>query len=130
MFNVPNSRSKQWYRVSTFLFFLFLCLLLASRILLSIKINFEQFISFSIISFILSCIIGVSGFFGKTTFAMIFSSFSIVGVLYTLFISFTRMHDGWSDITSVISFLTISMFGVVVGVIAEVIHTLFKKKLK
>ncbi|GAC91508.1 hypothetical protein KN10_1945 [Anoxybacillus flavithermus NBRC 109594] len=37
------------------------------------------------------------------------------------------MHEGWSDITSIISFLTISSFGVVIGVIAEIIRTLFKK---
>ncbi|AXM87719.1 permease [Anoxybacillus ayderensis] len=130
MFKIPRSRSKQWYMVSIFLFFLFLCTLIVSRILLSIQIDLKQFISFAIISFVLSCIIGIGGFFGKTTFITISFAFFLIGMSYVLFISVTDLHDGWSDITSIISFLTISLFGVVIGVIAEIIRTLLKKKSK
>ncbi|WP_035020471.1 hypothetical protein [Anoxybacillus flavithermus] len=127
MFKLPESRSKQWYSVGAFLFFLYFCALSASRLLLNIELDFKQLIGFAIISFILSCIIGIVGFFGKATLAIISSAFSIIGIIYVLFISVTNLHEGWSDITSIISFLTISSFGVVIGVIAEIIRTLFKK---
>ncbi|MED0656852.1 permease [Anoxybacillus ayderensis] len=128
MFKLPESRSKQWYVVSIFLFFLFLCMLVVSRLLLNMDMDFKQLVGFAIISLILSCIIGIGGFFGKTTFVIISFAFFIIGMIYMLFISITDLHDGWSDITSIISFLTISLFGVVIGVIAEIIRTFLKKK--
>lgn len=128
MMKLPESRSRQWYVVAAFLFFFFFCSLIASRLLLSIKLDFKQLVGFGIIPFILSCIVGISGFFGKKTFVVVCSSFSTIGIVYGLFISFTRMHDGWGDLTSIISFLVISAFGIVVGMIAEVIRPLFKKK--
>ncbi|OOE04313.1 permease [Anoxybacillus kestanbolensis] len=124
---LPNSGSKQWYGVGTFLFFLFFCVLIASRLLLSVELGLKQFIGLGITAFILSCIIGLSGFFGKKTFVIICSSFSTIGFAYALFISFTRMNVGWSDVTSIISFLVISTFGIIVGVIAEIVRTLLKK---
>ncbi|WP_461201200.1 permease [Anoxybacillus sp. TBDG-1] len=127
MIKLPESRSRQWYGVSAFLFFLYFCTLAASRLLLSIKLDFKQLVSFAIISFILSFIIGIGGFFGKATFVIISSIFSIIGIVYVTFISITRMHDGWSDITSVIVFLTISAFGIIVGMIAEVIRVTLKR---
>ncbi|MGJ7036136.1 hypothetical protein [Anoxybacillus eryuanensis] len=128
MIKLPESRSRQWYGVSIFLFFLLFCMLIASRLLLNVGLDDKQLVGFGIISFILSCIIGISGFFGKKTFVVVCSSFFTIGIVYVLFISFTRMHDGWSDLTSIISFLVISAFGIVVGIIAEMIRTLFKKK--
>ncbi|WP_163150419.1 permease [Anoxybacillus sp. MB8] len=130
MFKLPKSRSKQWYVISIFLFFLFLCTLIVSRLLLNVDMDFKQLVGFAIISFILSSIIGIGGFFGKTTFITISFAFFLIGMSYVLFISVTNLHDGWSDITSIISFLTISLFGVVIGVIAEIIRTLLKKKSK
>ncbi|WP_231563574.1 MULTISPECIES: permease [Anoxybacillus] len=109
------------------MFFLYFCTLAASRLLLSIELDFKQLIGFAIISFILSCIIGIVGFFGKAIWAIISSAFSVIGIIYVLFISITRMHDGWSDLTSIISFLVISAFGIIVGMIAEVIRAALKR---
>ncbi|EMT44823.1 MULTISPECIES: hypothetical protein [Anoxybacillus] len=128
MFMLPENRSKHWYGISVFLFFLFLCTLAGSRLLLDISMDFKQWIAFAVISFILASIIGAGGFFGKAAFTIVSFTFAIIGMINVFFISMTRAHEGWSDITSVISFLVISAFGIVVGVIAEVIRKLFKKK--
>ncbi|KIQ94869.1 hypothetical protein LH47_01049 [Anoxybacillus thermarum] len=130
MIKLPKNHSKQWYGISAFLFFLFLCTLAGSQLLLHISMDFKQLIVFAVISFILASIIGTGGFFGKVAFTTVSFTFSIIGMINVVFISMTRAHQGWSDITSIISFLTISLFGVVTGVIAEIIRAFLKKKPK
>jgi len=124
---LPAKKSNKWiYWVLSILIINFSALLL-SREIQSIKIDLKNIIGFAILSAMISLISSL-GYFGIKYFSLVFIIADIIGIIYLFFIVLSNASDGWSDLTSIIGYMTITGFGIIAGTITEVIFRIVKRK--
>ncbi|ANB60571.1 hypothetical protein [Anoxybacteroides amylolyticum] len=118
----------RWVWLTGGIFLLLFIVLLLSRFMLHMEIDSKNVTAFSLISLLLAIAAGIGGFFGGTTYFSVSLTFYAGGVFYLLYLSWTRANDGWSDLTSIISFLFVAGLGIVFGVVAQLIRILTKRQ--
>jgi len=124
---LPAKKSNKWiYWFLSILIINFSALLL-SREIQSIKIDLKNIIGFAILSAMISLISSL-GYFGIKYFSLVFIIADIIGIIYLFFIVLSNASDGWSDLTSIIGYMTITGFGIIAGTITEVIFRIVKRK--
>ncbi len=87
-------------------------------------------IGFAIISFIIAITVCIGGFLGRKIYFRIFSLGILIGIIYMLFTVIFKYTKGWSDIVSVLNFITVVAisFGASVVLDAAIyIYSRFKK---
>jgi len=89
-------------------------------------INFSALL-LAILSAMISLISSL-GYFGIKYFSLVFIIADIIGIIYLFFIVLSNASDGWSDLTSIIGYMTITGFGIIAGTITEVIFRIVKRK--
>ena len=124
---LPAKKSNKWiYWFLSILIINFSAILL-SREIQSIKIDLKNIIGFAILSAMISLISSL-GYFGIKYFSLVFIIADIIGIIYLFFIVLSNASDGWSDLTSIIGYMTITGFGIIAGTITEVIFRIVKRK--
>ena len=124
---LPTKKSNKWiYWFLSILIINFSAILL-SREIQSIKIDLKNIIGFAILSAMISLISSL-GYFGIKYFSLVFIIADIIGIIYLFFIVLSNASDGWSDLTSIIGYMTITGFGIIAGTITEVIFRIVKRK--
>lgn len=124
---LPLKKSFRWIYILIGTFIINISALLLSRVVLNIEINFRNVIGFAIISIIVS-VIASAGYFGIRKFSLTFIIVDIIGICYLFFTVISGKSTGWADLTSVIGFMVLLVFGVCAGIIAELIFWIVRRK--
>jgi len=123
---LPAKKSFHWIYVLMGVFAINILALLISRIMLTITINLQNIIGFTILALLVS-VIGSIGYFGIRKFSYVFIIFDILGLFYMYFIILSNNSDGWVDLTSLIGFIVLIDVGIAIGIIAEFIYWIVKR---
>lgn len=124
--NMKLSGYRLWVGYALISFFLNLTALLASRVVVSGTINLQNIIGFSILSLIISVLI-LLGYFGFTYFIKSLVVTNIIAVIYLFYAVLNNVSDGWTDLISIFSFLTILLIGFVCGILFEITMRILRK---
>ena len=124
---LPLKKSFRWIYILIGTFIINISALLLSRVVLNIEINFRNVIGFAIISIIVS-VIASAGYFRIRKFSLTFIIVDIIGICYLFFTVISGKSTGWADLTSVIGFMVLLVFGVCAGIIAELIFWIVRRK--
>lgn len=127
MFTIPEKRSHKWYFVMGGVFFINIAALLFSRLLVGQSITLKNAVGFGIISTIISFFV-LPGFFGFQTYTLAVLLGNFTGITYMLYLILSRIKDGWADLTSIFSFLTLVVIGVVTGILAQIVVWAISRK--
>lgn len=118
--------SLSWIYVATMFFSIIYSVLLISQILLNINISLNTYISFALTSFVISITCNLGGFLGGKIYYAISSMSILLAIIYNFFIVLSGASEGWTDIVSVIYFVTICTIGIGFGMLAEFIFFMLK----
>ncbi len=122
MIETIKEESKKWFMLACAIFiFNFLCHLY-NGYLLGVEINSESVGGFLFLSLILTGLMSIGGYLGAKVFFSIMVSFNVLALGYMFYITFSRSTPNWDDIISMISFLVVIGFGVIFGVLGQVIY--------
>jgi hypothetical protein len=127
LFNIPAKGSPRWYGLTAVLFIGLLVIFIISRMILGIDVGVANVTGFAVIAFATAIAAGLGGFMGGRVYFITTIIAYIIGVVYMLYIVVTNAADGWSDLTSVISFMTIAVIGIAAGVLVQFIWYLMHK---
>lgn len=127
MAKLPERYSKKWLISLVALFLLtFISLIIVSQIL-NISLAFANISGFFLLSLITAVLISLGGYLGARVYFCIAAIFNLIGIIYMLIISIFRTAEGWSDLVSIISLMSAIVFGLVLGIIGQLIALLVKK---
>jgi hypothetical protein len=126
--SIPPKRSSGWSTVTAGLFVVLLILLTASRLLSGLETDGRSLIGFAILASIAALAAGAGGFLGGKIYFVVVTFSYAMGILYMLYILLTQASGGWSDITSVISFMTIALIGIISGLVVQIVWSLARKR--
>lgn len=127
MLTIPLKHSKKWlwtfiiYAISLFAVFI------VTRLFLDTELTGTNLLAFAILAIVSALIPCLGGLLGARVFFIVSVLSSIIAVLYMFFIVISNIAPGWEDLTSVISYLVISVAGTTIALISEIISFLVKK---
>ncbi|MEI6578854.1 MAG: hypothetical protein WCN92_05255 [Eubacteriales bacterium] len=128
MLKLPEKHSKKWgYLSIALLLFTFVSLIFVCKIL-NISIGTQNIIGFTLLSIFIATAISIGGYLGATAYLLTSLVFYVLGIIYMFYVSLNKTAEGWSDLVSIISFLTTVGIGVISGLIIQVIWFLVSKK--
>ncbi len=125
---LPAKRSNTWIVVCIIYTLFVLASFVINRILIqtfSLTNEMVRLLIFSIIVAILPCL---AGYFGQQLFFYIYSIFTLVGIVYMMYIVNANVAPGWEDLTSIISFIVIVLIGCIVAFVAQLVYYITKKR--
>jgi hypothetical protein len=125
---VPNKKSKKWFAVLILYFLVVFVSMILSRIIVGTQITVNVVISMVILSLISAVVPSVAGFMGRHIFYSIFTSINLLALVYLFYIVITDRSPGWSDLTSIISYLMVVAIGFVVAVVIDLIFLIRSRK--
>lgn len=126
---LPEKKSTGWFVLAAVIFCALFGSLMMSRFMLDIPVNLNNFVGFALMSLVLAFVVGVGGYVGWNFFFTIATVAYGIGLVQLLYIAGARSSDGWSDLTSVISFFTLAIGGVALGLVIElIIHFALKNR--
>ncbi len=117
---LPAKKSKKWMYVLIGVFIINIAALYVSRIMAGSSMDTKNYVSFALIS-IAASIFSLAGFFGKRRFSYTYMAFNIGGIIYMLYITIGGKNNGWSDLTSIAGYMFLSLLGLLLGILTEVI---------
>ena len=123
---LPIKKSFNWIYVFIIVFISNLLTLSGSLTLQNIAMNPRRIIGFAIITSIVSLIISL-GYFGLRLFSATVIIADCAAIAYMYNIIMTNRSPGWTDLVSIISFIVVIGFGVIVGAIIEFAHWLITR---
>lgn len=124
---LPTKRSNKWFVVCIFYILLVLASFVINRILVqtpSLTYEMARLFLISIIVAIPPCL---AGYFGQQLFFYIYSFFTLIGIGYMTYIIYANLSPGWEDLTSIISFITIVLMGLILAFVAQLLYFIFNK---
>lgn len=127
MVKLPMKGSTIWYYVWAASFVGNTILLLSTRILLGQTITAQNILGFSIIAFLITLFL-VPGYFGLKILPLGVMVGNTAGIGYMLYLILTNKNDGWIDLTSIFGFLSLVVFGLLAGVIAQIGIAISRRK--
>jgi hypothetical protein len=122
---LPAPRSTSWISIFAATFILNFVALIASRAILEIDTPLRTNIAFLLISGVIS-LTSALGYLGLTPWYAISAVGNIGGLLYLLFLSLTNHSDGWTDLTSIISYLTLTIGAFLLGALVQFAVYIYK----
>jgi hypothetical protein len=121
MLKLPHKFSFQWYWITAMIFAVLLGTLILSRLLLDIGIDLQNSTGFAVIALTAAVAAGVGGFLGGRVYFVITIVSYFIGANYMLYVAAARISDGWSDLTSVVSFMFIAVCGIAAGLMIQLL---------
>lgn len=127
---LPKKSSWNWAWVFGIHAVVLIAAILVSRAVLHLAATIQTSTSLAILAVSLALIAAAGGWMGRRLFFLCSAAGSIVGAVYMLCIAFTNASSGWSDLTSIIALMLLSVAGICAGMIMELIHFLITRKKK
>ena len=103
--------------------------LITTRFMLGSELLVRPILGLLIISMVSGLFPCVSGFFGKRIFFIIYTFCTIAGIFYMFYVVLGNTSPGWSDLTSIIGYISIVAFGGILALITEILSYFIKRKL-
>lgn len=124
---LPPTRSPKWSKLLVWLAVGNAILLLLTRVILGVSITVGSVTGFLIISSIISVFL-IPGYFGYSRYALgIFSGIAI-GHLYMFTQVLFSADKSWTDLTSIFSFLSMVVLGIMAGLLAQILDSLITQE--
>lgn len=127
MKKLPLKYSKKWLWILIAYWVVLFGGFIITRILLDTQLTSTILSAFALLAFISALIPCFGGFLGGRLYFMVSALFSVIALLYMLFVILGHSSPGWEDLTSVVSYLFISIVGALSGLISEITSFLVKK---
>lgn len=127
MLTIPLKHSKKWLWTFTIYAICLFAVFIVTRLFLNTQLTSTNLFAFAVLALVSAFIPCLGGFLGARVFFIVGALSSIIAVLYMLFIVISNIAPGWEDLTSVISYLVISVAGTTIALISEIIVFLVKK---
>ena len=124
---LPTKKSNKWIVVCIIYTLLVLASFVINRILIQTLSLTNETVRLLIFSAIVALPPCLAGYFGQQLFFYIYSIFTLIGIVYMMYIVYANVAPGWEDLTSIISFITIVLIGCIVAFIAQLVYFIVKK---
>lgn len=125
---LPAQKSFKWINV----FFIYAAIvfigLIISRLILGTIIDIRLIIAFVILSIGSAILPVIAGYLGRQLFFKIYVSSNVVGLLYMITLVMSDRAPEWADLTSIVVYVYLLPVGAVLGLLAEVILYIKKRK--
>lgn len=125
MLSLPEQRSTAWLSVFALTFVGNFISLVLSRSLLNLETDFKVNVVFFAIAGIVS-FISILGYMGMIPWFVISVVGNAAGIASLLFYALTRSTNNWSDVTSIISYLFVTIAAFMVGALIQLSFYLAK----
>lgn len=125
---IPDKHSGKWGWIFGAYFLTILFILILCQLLLHNTLTFTLVLSLTAISVLCTVVLCFGGFVGGKIFFAIASAGTIIGLLFTLFISLFNVSDGWSDIIGLVVLCTFFSFSSAAGIITEWVYNIRTKR--
>lgn len=125
---LPPRLSSKWYWLTALIFVLLFTGFAVSRAIFGTTMDTQNIVAFLILSAIFAILAGAGGFLGAKVFFATTALAYTAGLFQLLYIVAVHPADGWSDLTSVIGFLVIACGGLALGVLAQFILWIMRRK--
>ena len=124
---IPSKKYKKWILI--FLIYVIVVFLsfLITRLVLGSDVSGRYLLGLMIMSMSSAFIPCIAGFLGKLVFFIVDTIFIVLGILYMLYVVLGNTAPGWGDLTSIIGYLFIVLFGVIIAAVAEIISYFVSK---
>ncbi|WP_027410782.1 hypothetical protein [Anoxybacteroides tepidamans] len=119
--------SPRSYWINGMVFLILFIMLVISRFMLGAPLTWKNINGFLLVSALLALATGVGPIARRTLYLTVVLSFYFFAIVDLLYISWMKANDGWSDLTSFFSFLTICLIGIAVGLVAQLLQWRMKK---
>ncbi|HWT76316.1 MAG TPA: hypothetical protein VN258_16575 [Mobilitalea sp.] len=123
---IPVKKSKGWIIIFICYAVIIFAALFITRVLISSEYLSSSIPGMVIISLCSALIPCIGGYFGRQIFFTVYSLAVIIGISYALYIAIGDTAPGWGTLTSIIGYLFIVFFGIVIGFIGETIYSLIR----
>lgn len=123
---IPVKKSKSWLIVFIIYTIIIFAALIATRILITSDYLVDSIPGLLLLSLCSALLPSIAGYFGKHIFFIIYSLAAIIGIIYAFYVAIGDIAPGWGTLTSIIGYLFILFFGIVVAFIGETIYSLMK----
>ena len=125
---IPSKSSKKWIVVFLIYTIVVFFSFLITRLVLGSDVLGRYLFGMMIMSMSSAFIPCIAGYLGKRVFFIVDTIFIVLGILYMFYVALGNTAPGWGDLTSIIGYLFIVLFGVIIASIAEIINYFITKR--
>lgn len=127
---IPNKKSKAWIFIFLIYSIIIFAALFITRIILAKVIVVADLSGLFLLSLCSGLIPCIAGYFGRRIFFFIYSIAVLLGIVYAFYVVIGDIAPGWGDLTSIIGYLFIVVFGLVIALLAETASLIMKANSK
>ncbi len=128
MKKLPLKNSKNWLWVFLVYWLLVYGGFIITRLVLDTQLTPSILTAFAILALISAFIPCLVGFLGGQMFFLVNAFFSGIGIIYMFVVILKNMSPGWEDLTSVLSYIFVSLIGIIIGIIAQIFTLVAKRQ--